>query len=143
MLWDLQVEIIGKVALAILLGGIIGLEREVAKKPAGVRTNMLITGAASLLVAIGDIQVARFENSEIQEFITIDPIRTVEAIIVGLSFIGALIGAWIARSLALPELFVLRFGDTKFPIVWSIIGGALFVAVISIFNRTGRGRRRV
>ena len=45
-----------------------------------------------------------------------------------LRFVGAVLGVWLARSLGLPELFNLQVGTTTFPIVWSIIGSALFVA---------------
>jgi len=55
-----------------------------------------------------------------------------------LGFIGALLGVWLARSLGLPELFVLTFGGTPFPLIWSVIGAALFVAVIALLSR---GRR--
>jgi len=54
---------------------------------------------------------------------------------IALGFIGALVGLGLARLLSLPELFVLTFGSTSFPIVWSIIGAALFVAVISLLTR--------
>jgi uncharacterized membrane protein YeaQ/YmgE (transglycosylase-associated protein family) len=54
---------------------------------------------------------------------------------IALGFIGALIGTWLARKLGLPELFSVHIGATKFPIIWSIIGSALFVAVISLFTR--------
>jgi len=55
---------------------------------------------------------------------------------IALGFIGALLGMWLARQLGLPELFPIRIGTTSFPIVWSIIGSALFVAVISLITRT-------
>jgi len=54
---------------------------------------------------------------------------------IALGFIGALIGLWLARSLGLPELFVVRIGGTRFPIIWSIIGSALFVAVLGLLRR--------
>ena len=54
---------------------------------------------------------------------------------IALGFIGALIGMWIARKLGLPELFAIDIGGTRFPIIWSIIGSALFVAVISLLTR--------
>ena len=54
---------------------------------------------------------------------------------VALGFIGALIGSWIAGRLRLPELFVVTVGREPFPIVWSIIGAALFVAVIHLISR--------
>ena len=54
---------------------------------------------------------------------------------IALGFVGALLGLWIARALGLPELFPVRIGTTSFPIVWSIIGSALFVAVIAFLTR--------
>jgi uncharacterized membrane protein YeaQ/YmgE (transglycosylase-associated protein family) len=53
---------------------------------------------------------------------------------IALGFIGALLGAWIARTMALPELFNVNVGGVNFPIVWSIIGAALFVAVLGLIS---------
>ncbi len=58
---------------------------------------------------------------------------------IALGFIGALIGGWIARAAGLPELFDFRAGGINFPIIWSIIGAAIFVAVIGLISR-GRAR---
>lgn len=58
---------------------------------------------------------------------------------IALGLIGALLGTWLARMLALPEIFAVNFGTQPFPIVWSIIGAALFVALISLISG---GRRR-
>lgn len=54
---------------------------------------------------------------------------------IALGFIGALIGLWLARTFQLPELFALQIGGTSFPVVWAIIGSAIFVAVLSLFTR--------
>jgi uncharacterized membrane protein YeaQ/YmgE (transglycosylase-associated protein family) len=54
---------------------------------------------------------------------------------IALGFVGALLGMWLARQLGLPELFAIQIGTTSFPIVWSIIGSALFVAIISLLTR--------
>ena len=54
---------------------------------------------------------------------------------IALGFIGALIGMWLARVLSLPELFTLELGGVQFPIIWSIIGAALFVAVLGFLTR--------
>ena len=54
---------------------------------------------------------------------------------IALGFVGALIGMWLARVMHLPELFAVQIGSTNFPIVWSIIGSALFVALITLLTR--------
>jgi uncharacterized membrane protein YeaQ/YmgE (transglycosylase-associated protein family) len=54
---------------------------------------------------------------------------------IALGFIGALLGVWIARALRLPEVFVWRVGNEAFPVLWSIVGSALFVAVLSAMTR--------
>lgn len=54
---------------------------------------------------------------------------------IALGFIGALLGVWIAGSLKLPEIFAVNVGGRSFPIVWSIIGSALFVALLGLIRR--------
>jgi uncharacterized membrane protein YeaQ/YmgE (transglycosylase-associated protein family) len=54
---------------------------------------------------------------------------------IGFGFIGALIGTWLAGRLGLPELFRLDIGGQRFPIVWSILGSTLFVAIVNLFAR--------
>jgi uncharacterized membrane protein YeaQ/YmgE (transglycosylase-associated protein family) len=54
-----------------------------------------------------------------------------------LGFIGALLGPWLARQLNLAEPFMLQIGGQSFPIVWSIVGAALFVALLHLIS----GRR--
>ena len=55
---------------------------------------------------------------------------------IALGFVGALLGMWLARQLGLPELIAIPIGTTSFPIVWSIIGSALFVAIITLLTRS-------
>ena len=54
---------------------------------------------------------------------------------IAVGFIGSLIGMWLARKLGLPELFILNISGEKFPIIWSILGATVFVAIISLFTR--------
>ncbi len=61
---------------------------------------------------------------------------------IGVGFIGALLGTWLAGQLDLPELFTINVEGKPFPIVWSIIGATLFAFLISLF-RSPRRRRRV
>jgi uncharacterized membrane protein YeaQ/YmgE (transglycosylase-associated protein family) len=58
---------------------------------------------------------------------------------IALGFIGALLGPWVAHQLHLSEPLVLRVSGQSFPIVWSIIGAALFVAILHLVS----GRRYV
>lgn len=52
-----------------------------------------------------------------------------------LGFVGALLGSWIAKQMGLPEPFVLRAAGQAFPILWSIVGAALFVALLHLLSR--------
>ena len=52
-----------------------------------------------------------------------------------LGFIGALLGPWLAGKLGLSEPFMVNVGGHPFPVLWSIIGAALFVAIIHLFSR--------
>lgn len=51
---------------------------------------------------------------------------------IALGFIGALLGSWLAREVGIGEVLALRIGDRTFPIVWSIIGAALFAAALHL-----------
>lgn len=57
---------------------------------------------------------------------------------IALGFIGAILGPWVAAQLHLAEPLVLQVSGQPFPIVWSIIGAALFVALLHLMS----GRRR-
>ena len=54
---------------------------------------------------------------------------------IALGFIGALLGTYLARALGLPEILAIPAGGMNFPIIWSIIGAALFVAVLGLISR--------
>lgn len=82
-----ELKIVGYVALSMLLGAIIGIDRELANKPSGLRTNMLVAGSSTLLVSLGEIIVVQYNVDN--EVLRTDPIRIIEAVITGISFIGA------------------------------------------------------
>ena len=60
---------------------------------------------------------------------------------IGVGFLGAFIGSWLARALNLPELFHFTAGNVSFPVVWSIIGASLFIFVISMASSRRTPRR--
>lgn len=82
-----QLEVVGYVILAMVLCAFVGIEREMADKPAGFRTHMLVGGAAALLVKLSGIIIDTLPVSS--SLIQVDPIRVMEAIIAGVSFLGA------------------------------------------------------
>jgi len=57
---------------------------------------------------------------------------------IALGFVGALLGPWLAQQLRLSEPLVLTVSGRSFPVVWSIVGAALFVALLHLVS----GRRR-
>jgi putative Mg2+ transporter-C (MgtC) family protein len=77
-----QLQAVGLVAVAMLLGGLIGLERDRAGHAAGIRTNMLVAGAAALVVVLGS---AALEASDATNG---DPSRALHAVITGIGFLG-------------------------------------------------------
>lgn len=81
-----QLDALLAIGISAILGGLIGLERELLEKPAGLRTHILVSASASLLVVLGDVIINQFSYPE---FVRSDPIRIIEAIIVGISFLGA------------------------------------------------------
>ena len=84
---NVQLDILLKVIGAMILGGVIGFEREMADKPAGLRTHMLVGGAAALFVSLGKLVVSDLQISP--EIMRTDPVRIIEAIITGVTFLGA------------------------------------------------------
>lgn len=85
--WGSQLQLVLEVVIAMVFGGIVGLERELADKPAGLRTHMLTAGAAAFLVGLA-IPLMRHLGA-LEAPVEGDPIRIMQAIIIGVSFIGA------------------------------------------------------
>lgn len=86
--WQAQLEVVAGVAFAMLLGGLIGFERELKNRPAGFRTHMLVAGAAALLVGMAPLMLAPYSGAT-GTILRIDPLRLVEAVVAGVGFIGA------------------------------------------------------
>lgn len=86
MEFSTELQMLGKIVIAALLGGLVGIEREFAERPAGLRTHMLVGGTAAFFVMLSSLLLASFEQRDV---LTADPVRVVEAIVVGISFLGA------------------------------------------------------
>jgi putative Mg2+ transporter-C (MgtC) family protein len=87
--WNGELVILMNVAIAAVLTGFIGLEREVKNKPAGFRTNMIVGGSSALILSLGKVLVEKYIENGFQDVIQPDSTRIIEAIILGISFIGA------------------------------------------------------
>jgi len=81
----MRLDLLFKLVLAVVLGGVIGLEREIAGKPAGLRTNILICIGAALLTDVS-IEITRGKLPGTQLG---DPSRLAAQIVSGIGFIGA------------------------------------------------------
>ncbi len=78
---ELQLDSIIKILIAVLVGGFIGLERESASRPAGLRTHILVCVASALVMDM-NLLIA-------QSNIYADPMRLGAQVISGMGFLGA------------------------------------------------------
>jgi uncharacterized membrane protein YeaQ/YmgE (transglycosylase-associated protein family) len=53
---------------------------------------------------------------------------------IAIGFIGALLGMWLQKLTGAPDLLTIQFDETRFPVVWSLIGAVLFVAVVGFLT---------
>lgn len=80
---DLRIDLLLKLSLAVVLGGIIGIERELSGKPAGLRTNILICVGSALLMDLST-RVGVVDGARIG-----DPARIAAQVVSGIGFLGA------------------------------------------------------
>ena len=94
--WDLLLRL----AAAVLLGGIIGFEREMDEQPAGFRTHMLVSLGAALFTVAGSYGWDAFAGGDAE--IRVDPTRIAAQIVTGIGFLGA--GAIIQEGISVRGL---------------------------------------
>ena len=54
---------------------------------------------------------------------------------IALGFVGTIVGPWVAAQLGLSEPFMVTISGHGYPVLWSIIGAAIVVAIIHVFER--------
>ncbi len=82
--WHLVVQLL----LATVLGALVGLEREIHGRPAGLRTHILVClGAALIIVAFEELQAALVRDGG--DILAMDPARAAAGVITGIGFLGA------------------------------------------------------
>lgn len=79
-------EVFGRLALALLLGGLIGFERERSNRPAGLRTHILVTmGSALVMMVSTDMWTVYSDRGAVN----VDPGRIAAQVVSGIGFLGA------------------------------------------------------
>lgn len=78
-----EYEMIMRLVVALLLGGLIGVERVYARKKAGVRTLGLVALGSALFVIISESVIASYGGFDI------DPMRVAASVVTGVGFLGA------------------------------------------------------
>jgi len=68
-----------------------------------------------------------------QSFAGYSPGGCLISLVIGV--VGAWLGAWLAVQLRLPEIFMINVSGQPFPIVWAIVGAALFAIVLGLITQ--------
>jgi putative Mg2+ transporter-C (MgtC) family protein len=84
-----ELYVLFQAIVALLLGGLIGWERETAHKWAGFRTNMLVCLGAMMFVRVGQFLIEDSQARLSVQTLRTDPVRIFEAIVTGVAFLGA------------------------------------------------------
>jgi putative Mg2+ transporter-C (MgtC) family protein len=84
-----ELHILGQCLAALVLGGLIGYEREATGKWAGLRTHMLVCLSALLFIRLGPLILADAPGRMPEQILRGDPIRVIEAIATAIAFLGA------------------------------------------------------
>ncbi len=127
MSWIAQMQALGCVAIAMVLGAVLGVEREIAHKPAGLRTHMLISAASAMLVALEEPIILRFFDPATAAIVRADTLRILSAVITAVGFLGAgtiirranedrVEGLTTAASMLLAAIIGLAAGLRQFPL---------------------------
>jgi putative Mg2+ transporter-C (MgtC) family protein len=85
---NVDIDILIKLGISAVLGLIIGLERELKRKPVGLKTSLVISVVSCLLTIVSIESAYMFPNSD-DVRITMDPLRLAAQIVSGIGFLGA------------------------------------------------------
>ena len=108
-----ELAILLKLFLSALAGGLVGWEREKRGRPAGLRTNLLVSVGACTVMIISETFALKYGAFNAQSFLRIDPSRTAAQIVTGIGFLGA--------GVILKEGVTVR-GLTTAATLWAVAG---------------------
>ena len=84
---DHELQLLIRLLVAAALAGLLGWERESARKSAGLRTHMLVGIAAALYTSIA--QLVAVDIPAGSEGLQADPTRAIQAVAIGIGFLGS------------------------------------------------------
>ena len=82
-------EILFRLFLAAVLGAVVGLEREVHGRPAGIRTYLLLCMGSALIMVVSELLFFKYEAKGLTDILRADPGRIAAQAITGIGFLGA------------------------------------------------------
>ena len=80
----LEQEFVARLIIAAVLGSLLGLERSLAGKHAGMRTYAMVSLGSCLFVVIGELS-----SLQLSAFIGFNPVQIAASVVIGIGFIGA------------------------------------------------------
>jgi putative Mg2+ transporter-C (MgtC) family protein len=140
-------EMLLRIGTAMILGGLIGWERQQLDRPAGLRTHLVVSLAATTFMLVST-QFVSFQHYEKGGIITVDTSRIASTVVMGMGFLGAgtiarkgrnVIGLTTAASLWLVTALGLAAGAGMFVLSWTSGFLSLFV-LMGLRILEGRGQ---
>ena len=141
-----DLSILLRIAVAMLLGATLGIEREMGKHAAGLRTHMLIAGAAALIVGLGDSIAEHFQEERYRDLLQVDPVRLIEAVVACVGFAAGTIlrgsrddqvsGLTTASSLIMAAAIGIAVGIGEYVIAVGV--SVLCLIVLVVFSRIAK-----
>ncbi len=89
LLGNYELDILVKLLLAAVAGGLIGLEREKHGRPAGLRTNLLVSVGACAMMIVSEAFYVKYGMLDAESAVRFDPSRVAAQIVTGIGFLGA------------------------------------------------------
>ena len=80
-------QVVIRVLVALILGGVLGYQREQTSKAAGLRTHMLVGMGSALFVSLAELVFYEFQYAG--DALQFDPLRILEAVVAAVGFLGA------------------------------------------------------
>lgn len=140
----IEMEVIARLAVAAVLGAVIGLERSLAGKHAGMRTYALVSLGSALFTVIGVIA-----SYQLSSFASVNPLQLAGSVAIGIGFIGSGLamfkgehpvelttasGIWLVAAVGMTA----GFGYYGVALAAAVLGVLIFSLLLRLENRLRR-----